>query len=347
MGRGSGRGSGRRQTKLATRGVGAGARADGGAGAADAAAGAAPTLAARTTIALIAPTACGKSLPSLLLLLGAVLLATAATWPSVVYYMVDVVQMGLLAWALSYMSRPLRQLSRAAWEKWLDSRAESDARADSPPVKTVLFFLSLMAVVNALAAAGALGHGLEGEASLVLPEDHAVAVVLPSVFPVAMWVGLVAGVTAVFIAILGRCRSIRQREPVFSMVFSTASGEVPVTLPCDTQVSDLKKRMLQAAGIANANVPDGASADQCAEFFLACDGKPLEDNDSLQASGICTGATIQLQVGYLTVKRRARARLNSPLKHIFPLCSPCPARWFSPFQVRALTYELPRRKPEC
>jgi len=327
MGRGSGRGSGRRQTKLATRGVGAGARADGGADAADAAAGAAPTLAARTTIALIALTACGKSLaPSLLLLLGAVLLATAATWPSVVCYMVDVVQMGLLAWALSYMSRPLRQLSRAAWEKWLDSRAESDARADSPPVKTVLFFLSLMAVVNALAAAGALGHGLEGEASLVLPEDHAVAVVLPSVFPVAMWVGLVAGVTAVFIAIWGCCRSICQREPVFSMVFRTGSGEVPVTLPCDTKVSELKKRMLQAAGIANANVPDGASADQCAEFFLACDGKPLEDNDSLGSSGIRPGAKIQLEVGHLNCQERSSCSLEWPIffpcaLHVLPVGS--------------------------
>ena len=84
--------------------------------------------------------------------------------------------------------------------------------------------------------------------------------------------------------------------------------------------------MLQPAGSANANVPDGASADQCAEFFLACDGKPLQDNDSLGSSGIRPGAKIQLEVGHLNCQERSSCSLEWPIffpcaLHVLPVGS--------------------------
>lgn len=228
--------------------------------------------AARTRLKPEAPTS--SSLP-----LGTALLTSDAKWATLFVGDIDMGSPESLC-----LSRPAPQRARAA---------RDDARDESPPVYVVLAFFTLMASISALAASGALSHGFEGQASH--QGSDAVAFVLSWVLLAAMRVaGLVAVVTVVSLsvrAIIARFGARPQRP----LCFHTKSGEVSFVLPLDAKVSDLKKQLYQHTHF-DTNFPDGASEDLCAAFILMFNRKPLQDHESLAASGIRPGAEIQVQV---------------------------------------------------
>lgn len=227
--------------------------------------------AARTRLKPEAPTS--SSLP-----LGTALLTSDAKWATLFVGDIDMGSPESLC-----LSRPAPQRARAA---------RDDARDESPPVYVVLAFFTLMASISALAASGALSHGFEGQASH--QGNDAVAFVLSWVLLAAMRVGLVAVVTVVSLsvrAIIARFGARPQRP----LCFHTKSGEVSFVLPLDAKVSDLKKHLHQHTHF-DTNFPDGASEDLCAAFILMFNRKPLQDHESLAASGIRPGAEIQVQV---------------------------------------------------
>ena len=94
----------------------------------------------------------------------------------------------------------------------------------------------------------------------------------------------------------------RRRE----VVFFSGSGHVLLALPFEAKVSELKSYLLQQTGGVDAEVAEGASEDlSAASCRVTCDGKVLQDDESLEASGISPCAEIQLQVRH----QRARAEL--------------------------------------
>ena len=230
--------------------------------------------AARTRLKPEAPTS--SSLP-----LGTALLTSDAKWATLFVGDIDMGSPESLC-----LSRPAPQRARAA---------RDDARDESPPVNVVLAFFTLMASISALAASGALSHGFEGQASH--QGNDAVAFVLSWVLLAAMRVvALVAVVTVVSLSV----RAIIARfggRPQRPLCFHTKSGEVSLVLPLDAKVSDLKHRLNQHTTSGDdTNFTDGTSEDLCAAFILMCNGKPLQDHESLAASGIRPGAEIQVQV---------------------------------------------------
>lgn len=236
--------------------------------------------AARTRLKPEAPTS--SSLP-----LGTALLTSDAKWATLFVGDIDMGSPESLC-----LSRPAPQRARAA---------RDDARDESPPVYVVLAFFTLMSSISALAASGALSHGFEGQASH--QGNDAVAFVLSWVLLAAMRVATCSGCEPLLVAVVTvvslSVRAIIARfgaRPQRPLCFHTKSREVSFVLPLDAKVSDLKKHLYQRTQLDDTNFPDGASEDLCAAFILMFNRKPLQDHESLAASGIRPGAEIQVQV---------------------------------------------------